>query len=62
MLHNAEIHALFSLPDVLKNLKSRLLRWAGYVAGMSYPEMHRDLMGKPKGGRDVHGTITLKWI
>ena len=33
-LHNAELHALYSSPNIIKNLKSRLLRWAGHVAPM----------------------------
>ena len=32
-LHNAELHALYSLPNITRNLKSRL-RWAGHVARM----------------------------
>ena len=31
-LHNAELHALYSLPDIIRNLKSRRLKWAGHVA------------------------------
>ncbi|KAJ4450566.1 hypothetical protein ANN_01993 [Periplaneta americana] len=33
-LHNAELHALYSSPDIIRNLKSRRLRWAGHVACM----------------------------
>ncbi|KAJ4426515.1 hypothetical protein ANN_27329 [Periplaneta americana] len=31
-LHNTELHALYSSPDIIRNLKSRRLRWAGHVA------------------------------
>ena len=31
-LHNAELHALYSLPNIIKDLKTRQLRWAGHVA------------------------------
>ena len=31
-LHSAEIHALYSLPNVIRNIKSRLLRWVGHAA------------------------------
>ena len=31
-LHNAEIHALCSSHNTIRNLKSRRLRWAGHVA------------------------------
>ncbi|KAJ4429754.1 hypothetical protein ANN_21958 [Periplaneta americana] len=33
-LHNAELHALYSSPDIIRNIKSRRLRWAGHVAHM----------------------------
>ena len=33
-LHNAELHALYSSPNIIRNLKSRRLRWAGHVACM----------------------------
>ena len=38
-LHNAELHALYSSPDIIRNIKSRYLRWAGHVARMANPEM-----------------------
>ncbi|KAJ4438407.1 hypothetical protein ANN_14352 [Periplaneta americana] len=31
-LHNTELHALYSSPDVIRNIKSRRLRWVGHVA------------------------------
>ena len=33
-LHNAELHALYSSPNIITNLKSIQLRWAGHVALM----------------------------
>ena len=33
-LHNAKLHALYSSPNIIRNLKSRYLRWAGHVARM----------------------------
>ncbi|KAJ4434248.1 hypothetical protein ANN_22798 [Periplaneta americana] len=33
-LQNAELHALYSSPDIIRNIKSRRLRWAGHVARM----------------------------
>ena len=41
-LHNAELHALYSSPNIIINLKSRQLRWAGHVAAWTNPEMHRE--------------------
>ncbi|KAJ4441717.1 hypothetical protein ANN_11575 [Periplaneta americana] len=31
-LHNAELHALYSSPGTIRNIKSIRLRWAGHVA------------------------------
>ncbi|KAJ4437888.1 hypothetical protein ANN_13827 [Periplaneta americana] len=31
-LHNTELHALYSSADIIRNIKSRRLRWAGHVA------------------------------
>ena len=31
-LHNVELYALYSSPNIIRNLKSRRLRWAGHVA------------------------------
>ncbi|KAJ4429500.1 hypothetical protein ANN_21669 [Periplaneta americana] len=33
-LHNTELHALYSSPDIIRNIKSRRLRWAGHVPRM----------------------------
>ncbi|KAJ4427766.1 hypothetical protein ANN_25419 [Periplaneta americana] len=33
-LHNAELHALYSSPDIIRNIKSRRLRWTGHLARM----------------------------
>ncbi|KAJ4445571.1 hypothetical protein ANN_12252 [Periplaneta americana] len=67
-LHNTELHALYSSPDIIRNIKSRRLRWAGHVARMGESRnAYRVLVGRPEGkrplgGRDVDGKIILKWI
>jgi hypothetical protein len=33
-LHNKELYALYSLPNIIRVVKSRRLRWAGHVARM----------------------------
>ena len=53
-LHNAQIHVLYSSPEVIKNVKSRRLRWAGHVARMeAYRNAYRILVGKPEGKRPL---------
>ena len=38
-LHNAELHALYSSPNLIRNLKTRRLIWAGHVARMEKSKM-----------------------
>jgi hypothetical protein len=33
-LHTEELHNLYSSPDVIRQIKSRRMRWAGHVARM----------------------------
>jgi hypothetical protein len=33
-LHNEELHNLYSSPDIIRQAKSRRMRWAGHVARM----------------------------
>jgi hypothetical protein len=31
-LHNKELYVVYSLPDIIRVIKSRILRWSGQVA------------------------------
>jgi hypothetical protein len=33
-LHNEELHNLYSSPNIVKAIKSRRMRWVGYIACM----------------------------
>jgi hypothetical protein len=33
-LHNEELHTLYSSPDIIRQIKSRRMRWVGHVAHM----------------------------
>ncbi|KAJ4436998.1 hypothetical protein ANN_17130 [Periplaneta americana] len=60
-LHNAELHALYSSPVIFRNIKSRLLRWAGHVTRMAESRnAYRVLIGKPKGKR-LLGRARHRW-
>jgi hypothetical protein len=49
-LHN-ELHDLYSLPSLIRIIKSRRMRWAGHVAQMGEKNLYRLLVGKrPPGG------------
>ena len=49
-LYNAELQALYSSPNIIMNLKSRRLRWAGHVARVVHSKIAcRVLVSKPEG-------------
>jgi hypothetical protein len=49
-LYNGELHILYSSPDIIRQIKSRRMRWAGRVARMGEGRnMYRFLVGKPEG-------------
>jgi hypothetical protein len=53
-LHNGELHDLCSLPDIIRQIKSRRMRWAGHVARIGEGRnMYRVLVGKPEGKRPL---------
>ena len=53
-LHNEELSDLYSLPNIVRVVKSRRMRWAGHVARMGEERgVHRILMGKPEGKRPL---------
>ncbi|KAJ4449913.1 hypothetical protein ANN_01320 [Periplaneta americana] len=53
-LHNAKLHALYSSPDIIRNIKSRRLRWAGHVTRMGESRnAYRMLVGRPEGMRPL---------
>jgi hypothetical protein len=53
-LHNDELHNLYSLPNILRVIKSRRMRWAEHVARMGeWRGVYRVLVGKPDGKRPL---------
>ena len=49
-LHNEELSDLYFLPNIVRVVKSRRMRWAGHVARMGEGRgVHRVLVGKPEG-------------
>jgi hypothetical protein len=53
-LHNEELHNLYPSPDIITQIKSRQIRWAGYVARMGQErKVYKVLVGKPEGNRPL---------
>jgi hypothetical protein len=53
-LHSEELHNLYSSPDIIRQIKSRRMRWAGYVACMGKErKLYKVLVGKPEGKRPL---------
>jgi hypothetical protein len=60
-LHNEELHNLYSSPDIIRQAKSRRMRWAGHVARMGEErKVHKILVGKPDGTRPL-GRPRRRW-
>ncbi|KAJ4438672.1 hypothetical protein ANN_14619 [Periplaneta americana] len=60
-LHNTELHSLYSSPDIIRNTKSRRLRWARHVARMGESRnSYRVLVGRPEGKRPL-GRPRRRW-
>jgi hypothetical protein len=60
-LHNKELYALYSSPNIFRVIKSRRLRWAGHVARMGERRgAYRALEGKPEGRRPL-GRPGRRW-
>ena len=53
-LHNEELSDLHFLPNIVRAIKSRRIRWAGHVANMGEKRVvYRVLVGKPEGKRPL---------
>jgi hypothetical protein len=52
-LHNDELHNLYSSPNIVRVIKSRM-KWAGLVARMGEGRgVYRVLVGRPEGKRPL---------
>jgi hypothetical protein len=51
---SGELHNLYSSPDIIRQIKSRRMGWAGHVARMGEGRnVYRVLVGKPEGKRQL---------
>jgi hypothetical protein len=67
-LHNEELNDLYSSPNIVWVIKSRIMRWAGHVAWMGRREACKGFWWENMRERDhrgdlgVDGRIILGWI
>jgi hypothetical protein len=60
-LHNEELNDLYCSPTIMRVIKPRRMRWAGYVARMVEGRaLYRVLVGKPEGKRSL-GRPRRRW-
>jgi hypothetical protein len=60
-MHNEELHSLYSFPDIIRQVKSRRMRWAGHVARMGEDrKVYKVSVGKPEGKRPL-GRPRRRW-
>jgi hypothetical protein len=53
-LHSEELHNLYSSPDIIRQIKSRRMRWAGHVARMGEErKVYKVWVGKPEEKRPL---------
>jgi hypothetical protein len=58
---NDELHDPYSLPNIVRVIKSRRMRWAGHVARMGEGRgAHRVLVGRPEDKRPL-GRPRRRW-
>jgi hypothetical protein len=60
-LHSGELYNLYSSPDIIRQIKSRRMRWEEHVACMGEGRnVYRVLVGKPEGKRPL-GRPRRRW-
>ena len=53
-LHNEELNDLYCSPNIVRVIKSRIMRWAGHVARMGESRgVYRVLVWKPEGKKPL---------
>jgi hypothetical protein len=66
-LHNGELHKPYSSPDIIRQINSRRMRWAGHVARMGEGRnVYRILVGNPSErdhlkNQRLDGKMGSKW-
>jgi hypothetical protein len=60
-LHNEELHNLYSSPNIIRMIKSRM-RWAGHVAPMGRRGIHIRYWWESQEGKRTLGRPRRRWV
>ena len=60
-MHNEGLNDLYSLPNIVRVIKSRRMRWAGHVVCMGVARGVYRVVGKPEGKRPL-GRRRHRWV
>jgi hypothetical protein len=60
-LHNEELNDLYSLPNIVRGVKSRRMRWAGHVARMGGGQVCTGYWWGSRRGKKPLGRPRRKW-
>jgi hypothetical protein len=62
-LRNVELNDLCSLPNIIRVIKSRRMKWTGHVARMGESRgAYRVLVGNPEGKRQLGRPRRWNWV
>ena len=61
MLHNEEFHSLYRSPNIVRVIKSRILRWAGHVVRMEEGRSALKLLTDNPTGKSPFGRPRRGW-
>jgi hypothetical protein len=60
-LHSEELHNLYSSPNIIRQIKSRRMKWAGHVARVGEErKVCKVSVGKPEGNKPL-GRPRRRW-
>ena len=60
-LYNEELNDLYCSPNIVRAIKSRIMRWAWHVAGMGGGEAYTGFWWGNRGGKRQRGSSRLRW-
>jgi hypothetical protein len=60
-LHYEELHNLYSSPNIIRQIKSKRMKWAGHVARMEEERKVRRILARKPEGKKPIGKPRCRW-